>query len=75
MPHSAVSDLGLHWLPITLLEVSRLKWINYPIYTAALLFFVSCIFFENCSTFVYHLQEKGKTCTDSFLDALDVLHR
>ena len=28
MLHSAVSDLGLHYLPITLLGVSRLKWIK-----------------------------------------------
>ena len=28
MPHSAVSDLGLHCLPITLLRVSRLQWVN-----------------------------------------------
>ena len=27
-PHSAVSDLGLHCLPITLLEITRLKWVN-----------------------------------------------
>ena len=27
-PHSAVSDLGLHCLPIILLWVSRLQWIN-----------------------------------------------
>ena len=46
MPYSAVSDLSLHWLPITLLEVSRLKWINYPVYTAEPLFFVSCIFLK-----------------------------
>ena len=26
-PH-LVSDLGLHCLPVTLLEVSRLQWIN-----------------------------------------------
>ena len=26
MPHSKVSDLGLHCLPITLLKVSRLQW-------------------------------------------------
>ena len=26
MPHSAVSDLGLHFLPITLLGFSRLQW-------------------------------------------------
>ena len=26
MPHSAVSDLGLHCLPNTLLRVSRLQW-------------------------------------------------
>ena len=29
MPHSAASDLGLHCLPITLLRVSRLQWVNY----------------------------------------------
>ena len=28
MPHSAASDLGLHCLPITLLQVSRLQWVN-----------------------------------------------
>ena len=28
MPHSAVSDLGLHCLPITLLGVSRLQCVN-----------------------------------------------
>ena len=26
-PHSAVSDLGLHCVPITLLGISRLKWV------------------------------------------------
>ena len=28
MPHSAASDLGLHYLPITLLRVSRLQWVK-----------------------------------------------
>ena len=28
MPHSAVSDLGLHCLPVTLLGVSRLQQVN-----------------------------------------------
>ena len=28
MTHSVVSDMGLHCLPITLLEVFRLKWVN-----------------------------------------------
>ena len=28
MPHSAASDLGLYCLPITLLQVSRLQWVN-----------------------------------------------
>ena len=27
-PQNAASDLGLHCLPITLLGVSRLQWIN-----------------------------------------------
>ena len=27
-PHSAASDLGLHCLPITLLQVSRLQWVK-----------------------------------------------
>ena len=27
-PHSTVSDLGVHCLPITLLGVSRLQWVN-----------------------------------------------
>ena len=26
---SAASDLGLHWLPITLFGVSRLTWVKY----------------------------------------------
>ena len=28
MPHSVASDVGLHFLPITLLWVSRLQWVN-----------------------------------------------
>ena len=27
-PHSVVSDLGMHCLPITLLGVSRLQWVK-----------------------------------------------
>ena len=27
-PHSAASDLGLHCLPLTLLEISRLNWVK-----------------------------------------------
>ena len=30
-PRSAASDLGLHCLPITLLRVSRLQWVNCQI--------------------------------------------
>ena len=32
MPHSAASDLGLHCLPITLLGVYRLQWVNHHLY-------------------------------------------
>ena len=28
MPHSAASDLGLNCLPVILLGVSRLQWVN-----------------------------------------------
>ena len=28
MLHSAASDLGLHCLPVTLLGISRLQWVN-----------------------------------------------
>ena len=28
-PHSTGSDMGLHYLPITLLGVSQLQWVNY----------------------------------------------
>ena len=31
-PLSAVSDLGLHCLPITLSGVSRLQWVNWCIF-------------------------------------------
>ena len=27
-PHFAASDLGLHCLPVTLLQVSRLQWVK-----------------------------------------------
>ena len=27
-PYSATSDLGLHCVPVTLLRVSRLQWVN-----------------------------------------------
>ena len=29
MPHSMAADLGLQCLPITLLGVSRLQWVNF----------------------------------------------
>ena len=29
MPLSAASDLGLYCLPVTLLGVSRLQWVNF----------------------------------------------
>ena len=28
-PRSTAFDLGLHCLPVTLLEVSRLQWVNF----------------------------------------------
>ena len=28
MPHSAASDVGMHCLPVTLLGLSRLQWVN-----------------------------------------------
>ena len=34
MPHIAASDLGLHYLPITLLGVSKLQWANVRVPTA-----------------------------------------
>ena len=35
MPHSVASDLGLHCLSITLLQVSRLQWVNIIAYANA----------------------------------------
>ena len=35
MPHSAVPDLNPHCLPITLLGVSRLQWVNMQAAMAA----------------------------------------
>ena len=44
MPHFAVSDLGLHSLPITFLGDSRLKWVKVLITMAAegILFLLLC---------------------------------
>ena len=28
-PHSEASDLGLYCLPVTILRVSRLQWVNF----------------------------------------------
>ena len=39
MPHSATSDLGLHYLPDTLfLGVSRLQWVKYKVLTFFMVF-------------------------------------
>ena len=48
-PHSAASDLGLHCLPIFLLEVSRLQWVKVPnnIVADNSLFFLIIFFREN----------------------------
>ena len=35
MLHSVASDMDLHCLPVTLLGVSRLKWVQAPGITAA----------------------------------------
>ena len=35
-PRSAASDLGLHCLPITLLRVSRLQWVNNKMFRSFL---------------------------------------
>ena len=37
MPHSVASDLGLHCLRITLLQVSRLQWANLGLLSQACL--------------------------------------
>ena len=34
-PYSEVSNLGLHCLPVTLLGVSNLQWVNLPTHVAA----------------------------------------
>ena len=39
MPHSVAADLGLHCLPITLLGVSRLQWVNMLDFEIFFLFF------------------------------------
>ena len=54
VPHSAASDLGLHCLPVTLLWVSRLQWVNYNScrgHSKYFLFFFFVFFIENKSTF------------------------
>ena len=33
MPHSVVSDLGLHCLPSTVLRVPRLQWVKHFVLT------------------------------------------
>ena len=38
MPHSAASDLGLHCLPVILLPVSRLQWVNSSFDSFAVMF-------------------------------------
>ena len=50
MPHSAASDLGLHCLPITLLRVSRLQWVNSPYFLVKLAIF-------SCKTQFYVLSQ------------------
>ena len=34
MPHSAAPDLGLHCLPSTLLQVFRLQWVNFILFSS-----------------------------------------
>ena len=58
-PHSATSNLGLHCLPVTLLGVSRLQWVNlYLTYPKLVRPFN-----------LYHLMDKinGQQIDDSFL--------
>ena len=41
MPHCAVSDMGLHFLPFTLIGVSRLQWVKDSI-AICLQIFIMC---------------------------------
>ena len=65
IPHSAASDLGLHCLPIILLGVSRLQWINVLSKTIA----------DKILFFSYYFSEKiilGISCESS---ARQTIHR
>ena len=57
MPHFAASGLGLHCLSVTLLGVSRLKWVKVPITTEQTillnLFFV--LFFIEKEILTFHV--------------------
>ena len=46
MPHSVVSDLGLHCLTVTLLPVSRLQWVSIGL---SKYFEKNCYYLNTCS--------------------------
>ena len=41
-PHAVASDLGLHCLLITLLGVSRLKWVKIAVVKTSIMYTYSC---------------------------------
>ena len=60
MPHSEASDLGLHCLPITLLGVSRLQWVN----DMSILTVILC-----------HLPEQARNGTEELVDEMREMRR
>ena len=65
-PRSAASDLGLHYLPITLLRVSRLQWVT-GICLALWFACFDCLCFLTCAPsvglFALFLGVIGRLCS------------
>ena len=58
-PHSAASDLGLHCLPVTLLRVFRLQWVNLEYWHV----YKVMKNYENLITFCIPIMYSGKCNT------------
>ena len=73
MPHSVVSDLDLHCLPLTLLEISRLQWVKNSVLSVAMVKVLSLCgsYILWCLTTIIAKVSKHVKCSDAMANSVD----
>ena len=64
MPQNVASDLGVHYLPITLLEFSRLKLVNFSLIYKKILYYIAAnkVWEVECRSYQFYIWKLSNTC-------------